>query len=280
MTSIVVLTFNSINFIKSCLDSVFKQDCNDFEVIVVDNGSKDGTVDFIRTNYPSVELIENKENLGACKARNQGIEASNGEWILTLDCDISLEPSFLKRLTSLAAGLDSRVGVLQPKILKNDRKTIFSCGIFLSGIRRFYDLGKDKIDNHKFDSPKYVFGSCSAASFYRKSMLEDLREDTGYFDERFFFLVEDVDLAWRAQQRGWKAYYCPEAICYHSGNSSGSTPAERRYLCFRNRFLSISKNENLFGKIKLIPVLFFYDLPRVMLFFLRGEVKLGREVPK
>ena len=86
--SIVIITFDSERYIKSCLDSIWSQDYRDFEVIIVDNGSQDGTVDFIKENYLHCILIENKENLGACKARNQGIKIAQGKWILTLDCDI------------------------------------------------------------------------------------------------------------------------------------------------------------------------------------------------
>jgi len=96
--SIIILTFNSIRFIKPCLDSIFAQDYPAPEVIIVDNGSKDNTVSFIKQNYPQVILIENKENLGACKARNQAIEVAKGRWILTLDCDIILKEDFLKKI--------------------------------------------------------------------------------------------------------------------------------------------------------------------------------------
>ena len=85
--SIIILTFNGIRFIGACLDSILAQDFQDFEVIVADNGSTDDTVSFIKKNYPRVILIENKENLGACKARNQGIKVAQGRWILALDCD-------------------------------------------------------------------------------------------------------------------------------------------------------------------------------------------------
>jgi len=86
--SVVVLTHNSIEYIGSCLDSLLPQIRDRTEVFVVDNGSTDGTPDFIRNNFPAVTLIENKNNLGACKGRNQGIELARGEWVLTLDCDV------------------------------------------------------------------------------------------------------------------------------------------------------------------------------------------------
>lgn len=266
--SIIILAFNSIEFIESCLESLFTQDYNSFEVILIDNGSKDGTANFIKERYPKIKLIENKRNLGACRARNQGIEIAKGNWMLTLDCDIILEKDFLKNIMRLTENLGESVGIIQPKILTKDKKTIYSCGIYLSKfLRRFYDIGRGNFDKGQFSTVRYVFGACSAAAFYNKKMLEEIKEKTGYFDERFFFLVEDVDVAWRAQTKGWKAVYYPEATCYHIGNSSDYNKKMRQYLCFRNRYYSIIKNERLRNyAIKIIPLL-CYDLPRFLYIF-------------
>jgi len=264
--SLVILTYNSSGFIKHCLDSVFAQNYQHFEIIIVDNGSKDGTVSFIKENCPQVILIENEKNLGACKARNQGIEVAQGKWVLTLDCDIILEKDFLNKIISFIKEKEETIGMFQPKILRIDKKTIYSCGIYLTKLKRFYDLGQDKPDNGKFDKPRYIFGACSAATIYKRKMLEDIKEDTGYFDERFFFLVEDVDLAWRAQKRGWKAIFCPEAICYHLGNSSNTPIQMRQYLCWRNRKIFLTKCQ--LNKFSLAIIYLFYDLPRFIFLFL------------
>jgi len=275
--SIIILTFNSIKFIKPCLHSIFDQDYQDFEVIIVDNGSRDGTANFVKENIPQVSLIENKENLGACKARNQGIEIAKGEWILTLDCDVTLEKDFLKKIMSFIKDSEESIGMFQPKILKDDRKTIYSCGIHLSSLRRFYDIGQGKLDNGRFNTSKYIFGACSAAALYKKTMLEEIKEDTGYFDERFFFLVEDVDLAWRAQRKGWKALFYPQAICYHVANGSNTSKKVRQYLCWRNRkFLLRKCNLN---KFKFATIYLVYDLPHLIFLFLinsfvRNEIKI------
>lgn len=266
MVSVVILTFNSVRFIKSCLDSLFAQDNRDFEVIIVDNGSGDGTVSLVKKRYPQVILIENKQNLGTCVARNQGIQISRGRWILTLDCDVILENDFLSEISKTIKDLPSKIGILQPKILKANRNTIYSTGILLSSLRRFYDIGRDEIDNGQFNSSRYIFGACSAAAFYNRDMLEEIKENTGYFDKRFFFLVEDVDLSWRAQRRGWKALYYPEAVCYHPGNSSDTSKKIRQYLCFRNRYYSIIKNES-FKKIFInFFLLSVYDYLRFFYF--------------
>lgn len=260
------------------MDSVFNQDYQGLEVIVVDNGSRDDIVDFIKKNYPQVILIENKENLGAAKARNQGIEVSKGKWILTLDCDIILGNNFLDKIIKFAEEIEDSVGIFQPKILNIDKRTVYSCGIYLSKLlRRFYDIGKGKFDNGQFNTSKYIFGACSAAALYKRKMLDEIKEKTGYFDERFFFLVEDVDLSWRAQRRGWKTFYCPEALCYHAGNSSKTSKKTRRYLCFRNRYLLLLKNDVKKTNLLLLLV---YDIPRFLflLFSTKRALELLKEV--
>jgi GT2 family glycosyltransferase len=258
----VVLTYNSIKFIGPCLDSLFSQGLMGLEVIVVDNGSQDRTAEFIRKNYPQVILLENKENLGAARARNQGIEICRSGWVLVLDCDIVLAPDFLMHLLHYTRKPEPALGMLQPKILNIDRKTIYSCGILLTFIRRFYDIGKGEIDNGRFDESKYIFGACSAAALYNRKMLEDLKEDSGYFDERFFFLIEDVDLSWRSQRDGYRTLFAPEAVCYHWGNSSATNPKLRQYLSLRNRYYAIRKNESLAGRSRFILSFFIYELPR------------------
>jgi len=270
--SIVIITYNSERFIRSCLKSIYSQDYQGSELIIVDNGSSDNTVAIIKENYPQVVLIENKQNLGACKGRNQGIEIAKAGWILTLDCDTILREDFFYNAKEfLNKPFSSKIGMIQPKIFNIDKKTVYSCGISLSGLRRFYDIGKNQPDDGRFNDYKYIFGACTAAALYRRQMLEEIKEDTGYFDERFFFLVEDVDLSWRAQKKGWRTLYCPEIVCYHKGNSSGFDKKFRQYLCFCNRFYSIMKNEGLLRYcIRIFPLL-CYDLPRLAYLLLTNK---------
>lgn len=278
--SIIVLTFNSSRFIMPCLDAVFSQDYRDFEVILVDNGSEDNSVSIVKGRYPMVRLIENKRNLGACAARNNGIEASSGKWILTLDCDVVLGKGFLSEIIAFAEESEGPIGIFQPKILLSDKNTIYSCGARLSGLRRFYDIGRGNPDKGKFNTKRHVFGACSAAALYRRQMLEEIKEDAGYFDERFFFLVEDVDLAWRAQKAGWKAEFYPAAVCYHHGNSSNFNKQFRQYLCFRNRYYMLIKNQDIKDLRKDIVFLFPYDFPRFIFLLLSNPhiLKALREI--
>jgi len=276
MLSIVIVTFNSAKFIKPCLDSIFSQNYQDLETIVVDNGSRDQTLDFIKTNYPQVRLIVNKNNLGACRARNQGIEVVHGEWVLTLDCDVVLENGFIKQIMDFASGLKASTAIIQPKILTQDAKKIYSCGIRISWLKRFHDIGRNLTDTGKLNTTAVVFGACCAAALYRRKALEELKDVHGYFDERFFFLFEDADLSWRAQRMGWVCMYYPKARCFHKGNSSSTSKLIRQFLSYRNRNLAILKNQNPIIILFMFPVYLIYDIPRFLLLLLKFKCKFPR----
>jgi len=252
------------------LRSVEAQEYRDYELIVVDNGSRDGTAGFIRSTYPAVLLVENDTSRGAAEARNQGINASSGEWVLTLDCDCALEKDFLLDISKAITALPRDTGIIQPKILRADKKTIYSTGIKLTYFRRFRDIGSGRPDGVSFASQKPVFGACCAAAVYKKEMLLKVKEATGFFDKRFFFLVEDVDLSWRARSNGYKAWYYPQAVCSHHGNASGTHRKLRQYLCFKNRRLLISKNDKRFF-LNNILVSCVYDLPRILYLFMTNK---------
>jgi GT2 family glycosyltransferase len=265
LISIVILTHNSEKFIGPCLESIFNQkQAEAFEIIIVDNGSQDNTLTKVDKYKKHIKLISNNDNLGPCRGRNQAISESQGDWILTLDCDVVLDQDFISKAQKLVTDIDRSIGMVQPKILTPDRERIYSCGIYLSWMRRFFDIGKGQKDNKKFFKPCIVFGACAAAALYNRSMLEQIKKDKQYFDEDFFIFVEDVDIAWRAKRNGWKCLFSPAIVCTHVGNSAESAKDLRQYYCMRNRYYMIKKNEGLFlYLIKIIP-LFLYDLPRAI----------------
>jgi GT2 family glycosyltransferase len=271
--SIVIVTHNAREIIKECLNSVYAQDFKDFEVIVVDNDSRDGTKEFIRENFPQAKLVENGDNLGFCQANNQGIEIAKGEFTLTLNSDVILENNFLSELLKTSKNLGSNFGMLSPKILKMDKKTIDSTGLILTKARRFYNRGSGEIDSGQYDDKREIFGPCAAAALYKREMLEQIKirgnsifirgnSCSEHFDNDFFFLVEDVDLAWRANLSGWRGYFIPQAKCYHLGNSSGMDKKLRQYLSFRNRYFMMLKNERLGNFLKNLLFILPYDVLR------------------
>ncbi len=272
--SVVVVTHNSCRDIAGCLDSVVKQSGRKAdETLVVDNASIDGTPDLIRARYPHVRLLVNDRNAGASAARNQGIRASCGDWILTLDPDARLKEDFLDSFQCFMKKDQNggRVGIVAAKILSSDEKTVYSMGHVLTFLRRFYDVGMGVPDRGQFDRGIPVFGACSAAAFYKRALLEDIAGPAGYFDERFFYMAEDVDLAWRARRKLWRVLSCPGAVAYHRGGGSGTPAAVKDFYSIRNRFFMISKNDRLmYLALNFVPLL-SYEILRVAALTLEGR---------
>jgi GT2 family glycosyltransferase len=274
--SVIIPTYNSANFIMPCLDSILKQPAVDIEIILIDNASQDSTVSLVKENYPEIKIIKNTVNFGASQARNQGLAAANGEWILTLDCDVVLAEGFIKIALEIIKTLLPRVGSIQPKILDIKQNKIYSTGIRPSFLKRFHDIGKGKSDLKQFNVSNYIFGACCAAAFYRRKMLDQIKDGYGYFDERFFFIFEDADLSWRGAKLGWFCLYSPELKCFHHGNSSSMDRNTRQYLSFSNRKRMVLKNQNLLIILLMLPLYLIYDLPRLLIL----AVKFKGKFPK
>jgi len=257
--SVVMVTLNASSFIRDALDSLRGQSFRDFEIIIVDNGSTNGTIELLEKEYPEAKLIKNKENLGFPQANNQGITLAKGEYILTLNPDVILTPSFLAEMVKKADEAGGEYGMFAGKMLRFDGKTIDSLGLILSRARRFYDRGGGERDIGQYDEPAEVFGVCAGAALYRRRMLEEIKYDGEYFDPSFFFLAEDFDISWRAQLAGYRALYIPQAICYHM---RGTSKAERQYFSFKNRYLLMIKNDSFKNILLHSPYIIPYDIAR------------------
>ena len=202
---------------------------------------------------------------------NKGICLTKGEFVLCLNDDVALDKMFIKEALK-GFSVEPGIGMVAGKILRRDAKTIDSAGLFLSFWRTARERGYGKIDRGQFERPGRVFGASGAAAFYRRRMLEEVREKNGYFDSRFRMFYEDLDIAWRAQRKKWRAFYAPAALAWHVRggtarlNNGIGKPYARRYLsadlhcCLvRNRRLTIGKNETLPGLLTHLPAIILYD---------------------
>lgn len=290
MISIIIANYNKKDLLKKCLDSIRGQDYKDIEIIVIDNASIDGSVQIVREFYPEVRLICNTKNLLFCKAYNQGIDASKGSFILCLNNDVVLDKSYLKEVLN-AIGLDTGIGMVSGKILRMNRKTIDSTGLFLGKSRKPIERGYNKPDNGQYEIPEYVFGASGACMFLRRGFLKDIKSEFGYFDERFGIYYEDLDLCWRAHKRGWEAYYTPKAIAYHirggtavidNRNCRGALmlpylEEELRNKYIKNRYRCMKKNETLSGFFLNLPFILWYEIKLWGYIFSIGLRKSQRE---
>lgn len=266
LISVCIVTHNRKEYLKRCLDSLFNQSRGFGELIIIDNGSTDGTIPFIRENYPQSRLIENKENLGQAKGRNQAISQSRGKYVFCLDDDLILDKNYLEKLMKVFSQ-NKKAGSVQGKILQYDlagsqprkKDIIDSLGFRIFRSRRIIDWRKGERDIGEDKEAMEIFAPNTAAVVFRKEALEQARIGKEYFDEDFFRVAEDVDLGWRLRLLGWQNFYQPSSLAWHDSHSGKkitkglrdfvryrrSQPAILRKLDFRNQHLMFVKNEFL-----------------------------------
>lgn len=273
LVSIIIVTAGVKDYLWPSLDSIKKQTHPYFEIIVIDNSLNPDFDRQIKERGPAIKLYSSQKNLFYCEALNKGIQMSEEDFVLCLNDDVILEKRFIEEALR-AFNVDGRIGMVSGKILRADGTRIDSTGLFLSCWRTAKERGYGLEDRGQFEKEEYVFGVNGAVAFYRRAMLEDIKIDSEYFDSDYRIFYEDLDIAWRAWNFGWKAYYVPSAIAYHtrgatvrlSPNSIGK-PLARRYLnndlhfdLIKNRYLTIIKNESWLNFLLHIPFIFSYDI--------------------
>jgi hypothetical protein len=282
MLSAVVVTLESSNYLRACLESLCSQTVGGLEIIVIFNNSQDKGISSFRKDFPRLQFIINEKNMFLGKAYNIGIEQSKGDFVMCLNDDVALSDNYIEELLKVAV-LDESIGMVSGKVLRMDKKTIDSTGLFLGKNRTAVERGYNKVDSGQYDKEGYVFGVSGAVGFYKRRMLLDIKDKYGFFDERFNMFYEDLDLCWRANKQGWKAFYAPKALAYHkrggTAQSEKSGPAffkeysfaklndELKSMLIRNRFLTILKNDSLAGFLLNFIYILSYDL-KIFLYIL------------
>jgi GT2 family glycosyltransferase len=254
---VVVLNWNRRQFLEPCLRSIFAQEFQDFTVVLVDNGSTDGSADLVRTGFPQVHLIENKENLGFAMANNQAINASSSEYVATLNNDTEATPGWLGALVQ-AMDSDPSVGMCASQmLLAGQGGVVDSAGIAVDRAGIAWDMESGNVDPFEELTSIPVFGPCAGAALYRRAMLDDV----GLFDEDYFIYLEDVDLAWRAQWAGWRALLVPQAVVHHahSGTAKEGSHFKNRVLG-RNKIWMLCKNYPFPPLVWRAPLILGYDM--------------------
>jgi GT2 family glycosyltransferase len=250
--SVIVVNWNGRHWLEQCLPAVLDQSCSSFDVTVVDNGSLDGSQEWLRQAWPQVHLLELGSNHGFAAANNRGIEAASGKWIATLNNDALPDRAWLEALLEGASG--ERIGMVASRIvLWGSPDVLDSAGIEVDRA----GIAWNRCWNRPVDDAAaelMVFGPSAAAALYRRDMLTSI----GLFDERYFAYYEDVDLAWRAQRAGWRCRYAPQATVRHWHSATGA--AMKGYYLGRNKWWTILKNYPAAALMVMLPVILSYDL--------------------
>lgn len=254
LVSIVIPNWNGKKFLAGCLDSLATQTYSPLEVILVDNGSIDDSVDFLKNNYPWVKLILFNHNTGFSVAVNAGILQASGNLIALLNNDTIVDSKWAEELVQ-ALSEHPEVGSVGCKMLAYDDKTILDGAG--DGYRRGGlpgRIGHREKDFGQFDQPRYILGACGGAAMYRRELFDNI----GLFDEDYFAYLEDVDMGLRAQSAGYKCYYVPSAVVYHLG--CGTTGSGYNPLVVR-----LSSQNNINTIVKNLPAkLFWRFLPQII----------------
>lgn len=271
LASIIILNYNGKKYLRDCLEAVLNQNYQNKEIILVDNGSGDGSVEFIRENFPVVKLIANKRNLGFAQGNNQGLALAGGEYIIALNNDTVVDQNWLSGLIA-DVQKDQRIGLVASKIFSAaNPKEIDSAGVnvCLDGMAR--GRGRLELDTGQYEKIEEILLPSACAALYRREMLEEV----GFFDEDFFAYCEDTDLGLRARLAGWRAVLAPKAKVWHRYSAtSGQYSPLKAFLVERNHLWVVLKNFPL-RLVLLFPVFTFYRLCLQVLAILTGRGAAG-----
>jgi GT2 family glycosyltransferase len=234
--SVIIPNWNGAAHLPACLAALRAQTCAGLEVIVVDNGSTDTSLQLLASDFPEVKLIQLGGNRGFTGAGNAGLRAGQGKVLILLNNDTEAAADWLEEILA-AFGRHERAGSVASKMLLFDRRTILhAAGDFFRVDGTPGNRGVWQEDRGQFvEGP--VFSANGGSAAYRRAMLEDI----GLLDESFYFSLEDVDLGWRAQLRGWECIYAPKAVVYHKLSATGGG-ATHSFYNGRNFLYVIAKN--------------------------------------
>jgi GT2 family glycosyltransferase len=260
--SIIILNYNAGDLLLNCAESVFQTQYDNFEVIVIDNVSTDQSHKKCKEKFEKIRLIENEQNYGYCEGNNIGIRDAKGEFIVILNPDTIVEPSWLEEL--LRAYQQHGDGLYQPKILSlSDRKILQSTGnmIQLFGLGFARDKGIPDINQHdKIEKIGYASGTCLFTS-------ANTLKRIGLFDPFLFLYHDDLDLGWRAAQIGINSYYVPSAVIYHAESYNFKWSSQKFFWLERNRRYCLLTHYSKKTYRKMLPYLILVDV-MIWLFYL------------
>ena len=269
--SVVIPNFNGIAFLDSVLASLEGQTLNNFEVILVDNGSTDGSCSFVTANYPWVHLIELSENFGFCGAVNAGIRAAKAPYVLLLNNDTEVKEDFVEEMLAAIRRHKNAFSCGARMVQYHDRDKLDDVGNYYCALGWSFARGRGK-DIHAYETEDKIFSACAGAAIYRKKIIEKI----GYFDEEHFAYLEDTDIGYRARIYGYENWYAAKAIVYHVGSGTSGS----RYNQFKTRYSSrnniylIYKNMPLLQIILNLPFLVAGFLVKFLFFAVKG---MGKE---
>lgn len=254
-STVVIPNFNGIRYIETCLDSLYAGTVKDIKVIVVDNGSTDGSMELVRTKYPQVELIANKENTGFCHAVNQGIKASTTPYVILLNNDTRVDFAFVHELEKVMdADRGQEIFSAAAKLVSlYDQDKTDDAGDYYCALGWAFARGKGK-NPSIYHKDCDIFASCAGAAIYRRELLET--NHVGLFDEAHFAYLEDIDIGYRAKIHGYINRFAANSIVYHAGSATSGS----RYNAFKTKIVARNSIYLIYKNMPFVQILFNFPL--------------------
>lgn len=276
--TIIIVNYNGKDFTKNCISSVMKTDYNEFDIIVIDNFSTDGSIEMLMNEAKEnsrLKIIQNHKNVGAFRARNTGLLNSKSKYVVFLDNDTEVDPLWLKEAVKTMEA-DELVGVAQSKLLRNDKRKLDGCGHFLTPFGFVYEIGVGEIDEGQYDSIKTIFGAKSAAIIVRREIIGAV----GLFDEEFFMAWGETDFCWKVWLAGYKVHFVSKSKVYHfRGGSISATPfAIRVYQGTKNGLITSIKNLGFKNLVLILPLYLASNFLLMTYFIKKRKVEYSKAI--
>ena len=267
LVSIIILNYNAGNLLLECIESVSKTNYDNFEIIVVDNASKDDSVNQCKEKFQEIQIIENEKNLGYCEGNNIGIRNAKGEFVVILNPDTMVDGNWLKELINGYKKFGD--GMYQPRFLTTDNhKILQGTGNMIHLFGFGFARNKGDIDEGQFNKPESIGYASGTCLFTSKKILEKL----GMFDSFLFAYHDDLDLCWRAALENIKSYYIPSSIVYHPPEGyTFKWNSFKFYLLERNRQYCLLTHYSRVTYFKMLPALMMVDIG-VFFYYLKKGV--------
>lgn len=276
LVSLIIVNRNGREFVDACLKSIFALQFNNFEVVFCDNGSTDGSLEYVRGSFGNrnnLRIIENKASLGPAVGRNRGAKVANGKYLFFLDNDTQVQENCLSELVRVLEG-DPKVGAAQAKLLRLGTDFYDCAGDYLGPLGFLIERSKGNKDTGQLDFLADILSAKSAASIIRKELFDRI----GGFDEDFYMYLEETDLSWRVWLAGYRVVFVPGAIVYHAFNTARKSFKKyyskyivRFYGC-RNYISTLIKNLEIANLVRILPLHILSWLAIALLFLFKGSI--------
>ncbi len=282
LVSIIIINWNGLRWLPDCFDSLSKQEYKNYEIIFVDNASKDESVSWVKKNYPKTTILINKENLGFSDANNVGYKVAKGEYILFLNNDTRVTKTFLTELVRVM-GSDKKIGGAQSKILLMDHPdTHDSVGAFLTPTGFLYHYGFGAKDTPKYDKQIDLYTAKGACMMFKKSVLKKVEVEGNILDPSYFAYFEETDMCHRVWLAGYRIVYAYKSVIYHKmgATSSSMNNAFIQYHSFKNRIHSYIKNLSGGWLIKILPIHLLFCEAFFLTSLVKGKYQLAWNIQR